>query len=718
MEKETKLLEEFQRELFPLLKRRVDFALLLAVLLIPLFSWVDYVFYPEHFTTFLVYRLITAGLALLLFFFNRRSTDMNTTRNTAVIGYYLVGLFLMLMIREVHGCGTPYYAGLILLFIVFLTFLPFNLKTHLVHTSLLYLLYLLTCLVAGNGCLSRLFLVNNMFIISSLGVLLVGVYFNYQKRFQEFTARKRFIEAEEKLAKYAGKLEDYVEESESKYATVVNNAREGIVVVRDERVVFWNPEAERIFSCPDGSLENRNFLDLFPRERRIVIEKACRGATDMNGSCTVETLEISCENDDRKWLEVMGIPVKWQSEPAGLFFIRDVTSKRTLERELIQAQKMEAIGTLASGVAHDLNNIFQIIAGYVQMGQEMAVLDSRMKHFLAQIEKTVERASMVTRQLLVFSRKEKTRREIIDVNKQIVSLSRLLQRVIPKMIRIDLRLSADAGAIFADPIQLEQVLMNLALNARDAMPEGGELVISTNRIKNRWEVPPLVASLGSRNSGEELVRIQVRDTGTGMAPEVRERIFDPFFTTKEEGQGTGLGLAIVYGIVKRHGGWITCESEPGTGTTFSIFFPVCRDDEQSVEQGESGTEYAGKSSETILLIDDEEQIRDIGKNMLEKVGFQVITASSGEEALQLFKEEGERVNLVLLDLNMPGMGGFRCLKRLKEMRPDIKVIICTGYLDDETITKIRELNVEDFVHKPFRFSEILPIIRARLSNSS
>ena len=715
MEKETKLLEEFQVELFPLLKKRVNFALLLAVLLVPSFSWVDYFFYPEHFETFLAYRLITGGLVLLLFFFNRRSTDMNTTGNIAILGYYLVGLFLILMIREIYGCGTPYYAGLILLFIVFLTFLPFNLKTHFVHTSLLYLLYLLSCLFAGNGRFTMLFLVNNMFIISSLGVLLVGVYFNYQKRFEEFTARKLLEEAEEKLGEYARKLEHYVEESESKYATVVNNAREGIVVVRDERVVFWNPEAEQIFCRSDGSLEDRNFQGLFPKERRSAIEKACRSAADMNGSCTVETLEISCENHERKWLEVMAVPVKWQSGPAGLFFIRDVTSKRTLERELIQAQKMEAMGTLASGVAHDLNNIFQIIAGYVQMGQEMAVPDSRTKYFFGQIEKTVERASMVTRQLLIFSRKEKTRRETIDVNKQIVSLSRLLQRVIPKMIRVDLRLAADAGAVFADPIQFEQVLMNLALNARDAMPEGGELVISTDHIKNDSEVPSLINSADPGNGTDKFVRIQVRDTGIGMVPEVRERIFDPFFTTKKEGQGTGLGLAIVYGIVKRHAGWIICDSEPDIGTTFSVFFPACRDDERSVDQVVSSTEDAIRSSETILLVDDEEQIRDIGKDMLEKVGFRIIPASSGEEALELFKKEGERVNLVLLDLNMPGMGGFRCLKRLKEMRPDIKVIICTGYLDDETITKIRELDVEDFVHKPFRFSEILPIIRARLS---
>ncbi len=717
MEKESKLLEEFQAELFPVLKFRVNFALVLATILLPAFSWVDYLFYPQHFRTFLVYRIITAGITLLLWILNRKSADIFTSRAIAVIGFYVIGLCILSMIQEVNGFGTPYYAGLLLLFIAFLTFLPFDLETHLIHTSLLYLCYLLVVFYSGRGGFTKLFLVNNIYLVSSLGVLLTGAFFNYKKRFEEFVARRRLKAAEDKLKEYARRLENTVEESESKYATVVNNAREGIIVVKDSRVVFWNPEAERLFSCTGSLLKNMDFLDLFPEERRKVIEDICASQINGEDSCILDTIEISCGKDDKKWLELMGVPVSWKAAPAGLFFIRDVTAKRTLEHELIQAQKMEAIGTLASGVAHDLNNIFQIIAGYVQMGLEAHDKGARINYFLGQIEKTVERASLVTRQLLVFSRKEEGRREVIDVNRQIVSLSRLLQRVIPKMIKIDLRLSADAGAILADPIQLEQVLMNLALNARDAMPEGGELIITTNRIKSDWGLLPLAGTRdGQRDGLEEFVRIQVSDTGTGMVPEVRERIFDPFFTTKEEGRGTGLGLAIVYGIIKKHGGWITCESEPGKGTVFSVFFPACQEGEEQVEQGTLRGEQGVGSSETILLIDDEEQIRDIGKNMLEKVGFQVMLASSGEEALQLFAKEGDRISLVLLDLNMPGMGGFRCLKKLKEQQPDIKVIICTGYLDEETISKIRELNVEDFVHKPFRFSEILPIIRARLSD--
>ncbi len=716
MKKDPELIEDFKEDLFPVLKKRLEFALLLAIFLVPAFSWVDYFFYPDHFNRFLIYRLVTSGLALVLFLLSRKSSDLNAARSIAVSGYYIIGLCIILMIKDVNGFGTPYYAGLLLLFIGFLTFLPFDVKTHFIHTLMLYTLYLLVALYSGRGNLTRLFFVNNIFLLSSLGVLLVGVYFNYRKRFEEFEARRRLQAAERKLREYAEKLEDSVVETESKYETVVKNAREGIMAVRDsQKIVFWNPEAERLFSCCEESLEKKKFFELFPEESGKIMERACRDALKTGEIRTVDPLEIICEEGDTRWIEAMAIPVKWQSGPAALFFIRDITAKRTLERELIQAQKMEAVGTLASGVAHDLNNIFQIIAGYVQMGIELAEKDSRMGYFLGQIEKTVERASLVTRQLLIFSRKKETRREIIDVNRQIVSLSKLLQRVIPKMIKIDLRLSANAGSILADPIQLEQVLMNLALNARDAMPEGGELLVSTKRIVKEWELLSMIGSGAGPGQKDEFVCIQISDTGTGMVPEVRERIFDPFFTTKEEGRGTGLGLAIVYGIVKAHGGWITCESEPGAGTTFSVFFPACKEDGEVAEEGPSRVAYPQESSEVIMLVDDEEQIRDIGKNMLEKVGFRVLLASSGEEALQLFEEEHGRINLVLLDLNMPGIGGFRCLEKLKKLKPDIRVIICTGYLDEDTISKIRKLDVEDFVHKPFRFSEILPIIRARLS---
>ncbi len=715
MKKESALKEAFEAELFPILKKRLELALVLAIFLVPSFSWVDYFFYPEHFNRFLIYRLITSGLALVLFLLSRKSSDISSIRNIAFSGYYLVGFCIILMIKDVNGFGTPYYAGLLLLFIGFLTFLPFDPKIHLVHTSMLYILYLATALYSGKGSLTRLFLVNNIFLLSSLGVLLVGVHFNYKKRFEEFDARKRLEEAEKKLREYADRLEDSVQETESKYATVVNNAREGIIVVKDLKVIFWNPEAERLFSCKGGFFEKRDFLELFPEDRRKLMEKTCRDTVESGTICTLDTLEIACTDREAMWIEVMAIPVKWQSEAAALFFIKDITAKRILERELVQAQKMEAVGTLASGVAHDLNNIFQIIAGYVQMGLEIAERDSRMKYFLGQMEKTVERASLVTRQLLVFSRKKEARREVIDVNKQIVSLSRLLQRVIPKMINIDLRLSANAGSISADPIQLEQVLMNLALNARDAMSEGGELVISTSRISRDPQLLPALDPENQAEGRDEFVCIQICDNGTGMAPEVRERIFDPFFTTKEEGRGTGLGLAIVYGIVKAHGGWITCESEPGKGTIFSVFFPACQEDEAIVEKMPESAGQPAVSSDVILLVDDEEQIRDIGKSMLEKAGLRVILASSGEEALEFFRKEEGKISLVLLDLNMPGIGGFRCLKKLKEMKPDIKVIICTGYLDEETVSKIRQLDVEDFVHKPFRFSEILPVIRARLS---
>ncbi len=276
------------------------------------------------------------------------------------------------------------------------------------------------------------------------------------------------------------------------------------------------------------------------------------------------------------------------------------------------------------------------------------------------------------------------------------------------MISINMHLQGDLRRVEADPVQFEQVIMNLAVNARDAMPDGGQLDIKTRNIQVDQDMSREHAGL----EPDSYVLLTVSDNGTGMDEETLSRIFDPFFTTKEEGKGTGLGLAIVYGIIRKHGGFIYCRSTMGEGTAFLIFLPAYIGEEETASPAqEAAIEDLSGRAETILVVDDEEGILEIEKEMLSMHNYQVLTAASGEDALETFREHEDEIGLVILDLNMPGMGGFQCLVELKTMKPDLKIIIATGYAGDSQVNRVFEAGVADIVQKPFRINDILPKIR-------
>jgi len=710
----SRLKKEFQDDLFPVLKKTVALGLILIIVLVPAFSWVDYFYYPQFFHRFLYFRLIATAVAALLLYLNFRAKSFGASKLIGILGYYVVGFSIILMIRDVNGFGTPYYAGLLMVFIGFIAIVPLDILSHLFHVLILYACYVAVVFGSGDRQIPPLFWVNNVFLISSLAILLTASAFSYKKRFEEFVGRKRLVKAEECLRNYAKRLKQNARESESKYVTVVNNAREGILILRDEGISFCNPKARDILK-EIGALENGEpSFNALPEPMKEEIEKAYKRAIQAGRGTVNQELRLVNEGLPRKWFEYTTVPVELGDTRACVVFLGDITARKQMENELIQSQKMEAIGVMAGGVAHDLNNVFQIVSGYVQMGLEMAEKDSRLNYFLKQIEKTVERASMVARQLLIFARKDESNKEVLDVNSQIVSLTKLLHRVIPKMITIDLRLSADAGCVFADPVKFEQVLLNLCINARDAMPEGGRLEISTCRTH---DLPGDLAEINALETGE-YVCIRVSDTGIGIPLSVKEKIFDPFYTTKEKGKGTGLGLSIVYGIVKDHNGFITCDSKEGEGTEFSVYLPFCQEKEGLKIKELLNEEMEQTRNEIILLVDDEEQIRDIGVNLLSKAGYRVTAVESAEAALDYLEKHGLQVDLILLDLNMPGMGGMRFLEELNGRFPDhdINIVICTGYFEKDDLPKVKDLGVDCVVNKPFKFSEIMPIIRSVLSS--
>ncbi len=385
---------------------------------------------------------------------------------------------------------------------------------------------------------------------------------------------------------------------------------------------------------------------------------------------------------------------------------RDITAQRAIEAQLRQAQKMEAIGQLAGGVAHDFNNLLSAILGNTELAKASVPQGSTVAEPLAEIEAAASRAANLTNQLLAFSRRQPFRPVAVDLNALVNDLMKMLRRLLPENITIDLLPGRDLATVHADPTQLEQVVVNLCVNARDAMERGGRLTIGTENasIDDRLREALPWAKPG------RCVLLSVTDTGAGMTPEVRERAFEPFFTTKGAQHGTGLGLSTVYGIVQQHGGIVQVSSETGRGTTFKVFLPsgsgVTPSAHENVDRPSPG------GSETILLAEDEEGVRKIVVHMLQRAGYRAIAASNGREAIRLLAETEETVRLVLLDVVMPDLGGPETWEQMRDLRRDLRVLFMSGYADDRVLALLPP--DADVIGKPFRTEELLLRIRRKL----
>jgi len=380
--------------------------------------------------------------------------------------------------------------------------------------------------------------------------------------------------------------------------------------------------------------------------------------------------------------------------------------REQIQAQFRQAQKMEAVGTLAGGIAHDFNNLLQAVQGYAQLLQMRQGKEEYGQKELGQIIRAAQRGADLTQQLLTFSRKAESELRPIDLNHKVENVRQLLERTIPKMIQMEFHLAEDLKIVNADPGQVEQVLMNLAVNAKDAMPEGGRLLVETVNVS----LDEHYCAMHPEVHPGEYVQLTVSDSGHGMSRKTLEHIFEPFYTTKETGKGTGLGLATVYGIVKSHKGHITCYSERGEGTTFKVYFPAITSTDDIVRpQEELGVSPGG--TETILLVDDEESLRILGSQILEEFGYTVLTAADGESALQIYQEGHEKIGLVILDLIMQGMGGKHCLAELLKINPEARIAIASGYSPDGPTRKILKNGAKGFVSKPYDIRQMLNVVR-------
>ncbi|HUJ72387.1 MAG TPA: ATP-binding protein, partial [Verrucomicrobiae bacterium] len=392
--------------------------------------------------------------------------------------------------------------------------------------------------------------------------------------------------------------------------------------------------------------------------------------------------------------------------------VRDITDRKRLQQQLLQSQKVEAVGRLAGGVAHDFNNILTTMIGYCELLRDQLGTDSDARANVEEIAAAAERAASLTRQLLAFSRKQTLQPKVLDLNELVGNMDKMLRRLIGEDIEFITNLASDIGSVRADPGQIEQVLMNLAVNGRDAMPNGGKLIVETANIILSEEYTRLHEDV----KPGDYVMIAVTDTGGGMTDEVKARLFEPFFTTKPQGQGTGLGLATCYGVVKQSGGHITYYSEVDHGTTFKVYLPRISVRASSVPTAPSAPATSG-GKETILLVEDDHAVRGLNARLLRAKGYTVIEAANGREALRVVDQrQGNSVKLLLTDVIMPEMGGKELAQHFRAAHPDTKVLFCSGYTQ-EAIDRGGELEPGTaFLQKPFTPMLLASKIREVLDN--
>ena len=474
------------------------------------------------------------------------------------------------------------------------------------------------------------------------------------------------------------------------------DTREPMLVIDAEtlEILEANPAAAEKYGCSGDELRAMRLTNLIAPEDRTHFEETLR--RDERAAPDFFDIRHVLKNGKSIDVDMLMHRIHYGGRKAMLVAAQDATRRHHLEEQLRQAQKMEAVGMLAGGIAHDFNNLLTIINGYSQMVLSSLPEGDDNRNSVEQIMKAGERAAELTHQLLTFSRRQVVRPKVLDLNTVVAATAVMLRRLIGEHIELRIVAGPELGKIHADAGQLHQVILNLAVNSRDAMPNGGTLILETQNVELR---ETYVGQSATLRPGR-YVMLAVTDSGSGMDEQTRSHLFEPFFTTKAQGHGTGLGLSTVYGIVKQSNCEIVIYSEPGQGTCIKIYFPAVAE-EPVADTAEVLRSQVLSGTETILLVEDEEAVRKLVRRTLEEQGYRLLVAASGTEALEIVGRYGGRIHLLITDVVMPQMGGRQLAERLTALRPQIHVLFVSGYTENSILRSGNLLEGEAFLQKPF-----------------
>ena len=662
-------------------------------------SALDYFVTPENFSKFLLYRLAAAssGMALFLFLKLRKNRGKPLLVFAIIFSILVPTSMVECMILSFGGHQSIYWVGIIVVLIYVLGFLPLSPRMTVMVSGISYAVYLFPILLFDTITNYKMFLSSNVFLITCILGILGWRYFSYKLLLKDLAREYDLSKDKEQLEDVVYTQNRELTVSEQKLRSLFENATDGILITdKDGKILDINREACKIYGFQKEALINAKMELLDASEDKSVMRDRLKRI--LNGEHLIFEANHYRKDGTQVSLEVSAKAIQVEDKIMIQYFLRDISEKKLLQEQVLQAQKLDSIGSLAGGVAHDFNNVLTAILGYTEILQTDGDIDESSKQRIKNIENCARKAGMMVSTLLNFSRNERSEIFPLSINEVVRESLKLVEGLLDKRVKIITYLDSEIPLIEGDHNRLEQAVMNLIINARDAMPDGGLMTLKTSLTevkKDRLDIPVYIVP-------GTYALLTVSDTGHGIAGDIINRVFDPFFTTKGKGKGTGLGLAIVYGIVKDHRGSITIQSEEGKGSVFSLYLPVCKRQVREVSGKQS---VAIERHGSILVIDDDEDVLNFIRDILETHGYSVFTADNPVLAIDLFKEFVDRIHLVITDFVMPLMGGNELMENLREIKPSVKIIVVSGFGNREISKNNR--NVDVFLKKPFEVSELL-----------
>ncbi len=699
-------------------------------------SALDYVSKPAYFRTFLVYRSVISGLLLFIFLILHKYTFRSILTYQALIFMGVIGsaITVELMILKTGGHISSYYVGIGLIGIWAISFTPVRFGISLMLMLAVYGTYVLPIVVTETITDFRTFFTANVFLLALLSSSLVLRYFYFTSLVNElglkYDLEEHKIHLENQINDRTAKLSDSIlrlqkeiverervelaiKKAANEWRTTFDATTDVIMMLNtDYAVIRLNKAATLFYNLPYKDLIGTSLFQLFPVDD---LKKDANTRSVLKHSVEHEEGNVYL-SDKKVWLSFSIDPIRGDDGQllGRVFMMRDITERikaeeeqRKLHAELLQIEKMNSIGRLAGGVAHDFNNILSAIIGFSQLALMKLPDDHPAVESIRIVYDSGERAASLTRQLLAFSRKQVLEMKVVNLNAIIENTAKMLRRVIGENIVLDLDLQKPIKNILADTGQMEQVLMNLLVNARDAMPAGGRVKVETSEVC-------VQAGPDQKVTPGSYMMVSVTDTGTGMSKEVQERIFEPFYTTKGMGKGTGLGLSTVYGIVKQHDGHITVHSEQGRGTTFKLYFPLVNRETDVINVPKQSKLTGG--TETVLVVDDEPSIRKLLLKTMQPLGYKLLDAPSGEDAVKVSDAYPGAIDLLITDVVMPGMNGMQLADILQQQRTGLKVIFISGYTDNVMDQQDRVDRKQILMQKPLIPSVLAAKVREVLDS--